>query len=69
MEYILERIEQLMNKSLLRLVKILEGNSSNLKIFIGRKQAEFLGKRLSDVKDEYKFEKCVFSTMLRFFLI
>lgn len=32
---------------------------------LGREQAEFLGKRLADVKNEYNFEKCVFSTMLR----
>ncbi|CAK5087737.1 unnamed protein product [Meloidogyne enterolobii] len=36
---------------------------------LGREQAEFLGKRLAEVKNEYKFEKCVFSTMLRFFFL
>uniref|UniRef100_A0A1I8BQM2 Serine/threonine-protein phosphatase PGAM5, mitochondrial n=1 Tax=Meloidogyne hapla TaxID=6305 RepID=A0A1I8BQM2_MELHA len=32
---------------------------------IGREQAEFLGKWLTERKDDFNFDKCVFSTLLR----
>ncbi|KAF7632912.1 hypothetical protein Mgra_00007691 [Meloidogyne graminicola] len=32
---------------------------------LGREQAAFLGKRLSEAKDKFKYDKCVFSTLVR----